>query len=147
MDGKEYKSLSITVRPEKAGAYEAIAVYVEGESAANEPVLQVVNAYAEEQNGVAKTAVTLSYSVPEGCTVEAVGFRVSTKDPTLQTTFSTSTSKLTAPDGSYTLHVNVNTKRDIPVYICAYLTYTDDTGASRTILTDPAAYVWNDMNP
>lgn len=147
IDGKEYKSQSVTLRPEKAGAYEAVAVYVVGESAANEPVLQVVNAYAEMQNDVAKLAVTLSYNVPEGCTVQAVGFRVSTKDATLQTTFSTSTSKLTTADGSYTVHVNVNNKRDTNVYVCAYLTYADANNEIHTILTDPVAYVWNDMNP
>ena len=145
VDGKAYKSLSITLRPERAGSYEAIAVYAEGESAANEPVLQVVNAFAEEQNGVAKTAVTLSYGVPEGYTVQAVGFRVSTKDPTLQNMFSLATSKLTEPDGSYTVHINVNTKRDTPVYVCAYLIVTKPDGTTDTILTDPAAYIWSQL--
>ena len=145
VNGKEYNGLSITVRPEKAGSYDAVAIYVADETVTNAPVLEVVNAYAETQNGVAKTAVTLNYSVPDGCTVQAVGFRVSTKDPTLQTTFSTSTSKLTTQDGAYTVHINVNTKRDKDVYVCAYLTYIEN-GTTYTIISNPAAYKWSAMN-
>ena len=59
-----------------------------------------------------------------------VGFRVSTKDATLQNTFSMATSKLTTPDGSYTVHINVNSKKDATVYVCAFLIVTDNaTGA------------------
>lgn len=146
IDGQSYSSLSVTLRPNKAGSYDAVAVYAAGESAKNDPELQVVNAYAETVNGVEKTAVTLSWNVPDGCTVQAVGFRVSTKDATLQNTFSTSTSKLKTADGSYTVHIKAAGKLNTKIYVCAYLTYTDANGASHTILTDPVAYVWNDMN-
>lgn len=105
----------------------------------------MTDAFAETVNGAAKTGVTLTYTVPEGYTLRNVGFRVSTKDPTLLEKFSMATSKLKTADGSYTVHINVNTKREQTVYVCACMVLTDASGAEKTILTDPVGYVWNDL--
>lgn len=145
IDGKVYPTQSVTVRPSVPGAYAATAVYVAAQPETAKPVLAVADAFAETVNGAAKTGVTLTYSVPEGYTLKHVGFRVSTKDPTLQNTFSMATSKLTTPDGTYTVHINVDAKRDQTVYVCAFLIVTDASGAERTILTDPVGYVWNEL--
>ena len=145
INGQEYASLDVTLRPSAEGVYAATAVYAEQETAAA-PTLVVTDAFAETTNDIAKLGVTLSYAVPEGYEMQSVGFRVSTKDPTLQETFSLSTSKLTTPDGSYTVHINVNSKKDTTVYVCAYLIVTNTaTGETETILTDPVGYVWSQL--
>lgn len=145
IDGQVYPTQSVTVRPSAPGSYSATAVYVAAQPAAAQPVLAVVDAFAETVNGAAKTGVTLTYAVPDGYTLRNVGFRVSTKDPTLQNTFSMATSKLKTSDGTYTVHINVDTKRDKTVYVCAVLVMTAADGTEKTVQTEPIGYVWNDL--
>ena len=60
IDGKQYPTLSVTVRPSAGGSYAATAVYSEQQKDASAPLLAVVDSYAETVNGIAKTGVTLT---------------------------------------------------------------------------------------
>lgn len=144
--GETYHTQSVTLRPSAAGSYPVEAVYA-AESAALQPELKIVDAFAETINGTNKLGVTTSWSVPEGWQVEQVGFRVSRVDPTLQNKFSMATSKLKTDTGTYTVHVKVAGKEDAEVYVCAYLTVTNTaTGETQTIFTDPVkTYIWSQL--
>ena len=106
------------------------------------------NRYAETVNGVPKIALTLSYTVPEGCTFVKTGFVVNLKtaEPTLDTGSASVAKTLTGPSGAYTLHISVKNKTELPVYARAYLVYLDADGEQQVLYTPAVSYVWTDLN-
>ena len=144
VNGVEYASTTITLRPNTEGNYTAVAVY-KTEVVEQEANVSILGAEAETLNGVNKTAVTMTWSLPEGCTLVKAGFEIS-QTPDLSK-ISTAVTKLTIPSGAYTVHVKTAGKEDLTIYFRAFVTYEDANGEQHTIYTDPwAGYVWNELN-
>ena len=142
IDGTTYPNAEITLRPNRAGDYTVTAVYKPEEPAAPPASVSILGAEAETVNGVNKTAVTMTWSLPEGCTLVKAGFEVSQKADLSK--ISTAATKLTTATGTYTLHVKMAGKEGVTLYVRAFLTYTDADGEQHTLYTDPwQEYVWN----
>ena len=145
VNGTAYPNAEITLRPNKAGEYTAKAVYKAEEPVAPAASVSFLGAEAETVNGVHKTAVTMTWSLPEGCTLVKAGFEVSQKADLSK--ISTAATKLTTATGTYTLHVKMAGKEDVTLYVRSFLTYTDASGEQHTIYTDPwQQYVWNTLH-
>ena len=145
VSGTAYPNAVITLRPNKAGEYTATAVYKAEEPAAPTASVSILGAEAETVNGVHKTAVTMTWSLPEGCTLVKAGFEVSQKADLSK--ISKAATKLTTATGTYTLHVKMAGKEDVTLYVRSFLIYTDADGEQHTLYTDPwQQYVWNTLN-
>ena len=140
-----YPNAEITLRPNKEGEYTAKAVYKAEEPTAPAASVSILGAEAETVNGVHKTAVTMTWSLPEDCTLVKAGFEVSQKADLSK--ISTAATKLTTATGTYTLHVKMAGKEDVTLYARAFLIYKDANGEQHTIYTDPwQQYVWNTLH-
>ena len=141
----DYATAVITLRPNAAGAYTVTAVYKPEEPEAQTAFVGILGAEAETLNGVNKTAVTMTWSLPEGCALVKAGFEVSQKADLSK--ISKASTKLTGPTGTYTLHVKMAGKEDVTLYARAFLIYTDADGVQQTLYTEPwQEYVWNTLH-
>ena len=158
-DGNSISTADLTLRPSKAGVTITVtACYVSSSGSTSGRCWGVTETYAETVNGVNKVAITMAWSMPEGCEAETVGFyasrdfdQISGDNPTCTKTAKTPTDKV---NGSYTLHISsksgTNADGTSPVfYARPYIIYKDAEGNLHTELgIDPVdiyALNWDEL--